>query len=335
MTLWRTAAVTLAVVAGLAAGPAPAQEVETSFSLPATTFSFLPVYVADDLGLWSKRGLKVKTSVIVGIGSMNAVLSKSVDFTLSSTPTIIRANIRGQKVLAIASASDQASVEIVLRKDVADAAGITGTSPLEKRARALKGKKIGLQGLNAIPHGFLRYFAKKGGIDPEKDIQLAVMQPEAELAALKSKQIDGMAEVLPYSTIAAHGGAAIVIGSAPRGDFPELNPYANNAIAALPTTCEQRPKLCTDIVAGFAEAVAFTHDRPKEAADILRKRIPNMDEGAFDEAFAMTRKGIPRSLAIGDAGLKNAQELMVIGGMIKDEERLASFKDIYTNKFMK
>jgi NitT/TauT family transport system substrate-binding protein len=333
---WRAACVGLGIAAStVAVGPACAEDMEAVFSLPAITFSFVPVYVAEDQGYWSKRGIKMKTIVITGIGSMNAVLARSAEFTLSSTPTIIRANIRGQKVLAIASASDQASVEIVLRKDLAEAAGITEKTPLAQRAQALKGKKIALQGLNAIPHGFLRYFAKKGPIDSERDVQLAVMQPEAGLAALKSKQIDGLAEVLPYSTMAVHQGSGVVIGSAPKGDFPELNPYANNAIAALASTCEAKPQLCLSTVAGFAEAVTFIHEHPKEAGGILKKRIPNMDDATFDDAFEMTRRGIPKTLGMTEAGLRNAQALMLVGGMIKDEEKLSSFGSIHTNAYVK
>jgi ABC-type nitrate/sulfonate/bicarbonate transport system substrate-binding protein len=335
MMLRRAVCVAFAAAAVLAVPQAKSQEMEATLSLPATTFAFVPVYVAEDLGFWTKRGLKLKTTTIVGIGSMNAVLSRSVDFTLSSTPTLMRAHVRGQRVLAIASGGERTSVEIVLRKDLADAAGITDRMPLGQRADALKGKKLALQGLNAIPHGVLRYFVKKGTIDSERDIQLVQMQPEAALAALSSKQIDGLAEVLPYSTMSVHRGLGVVIASTPRGDFPELDPYASNAVTAVPQTCEEKPRLCQAMVDGFGEAVAFIHAKPEEAAAILRKRIPNMDDGTFNDAFKLTLAGIPKSLKMQEAGLRNAQELAFIGGMMKAEEKMSSFEAIYTNKFIK
>jgi ABC-type nitrate/sulfonate/bicarbonate transport system substrate-binding protein len=161
------------------------------------------------------------------------------------------------------------------------------------------------------------------------------MQPEASLAALSSKQIDGLAEVLPYSTMSVHRGFGFVVASVPRGDFPELDPYASNAITALPSTCEEKPELCQRMVDGFAEAVAFIHAKPAEAAAILRKRIPNMDDATFDDAFKLTLAGIPKSLKHEEVGLRNAQELMLIGGMMKPDEKMSSFQDIYTNKFIR
>jgi hypothetical protein len=49
----------------------------------------------------------------------------------------------------------------------------------------------------------------------------------------------------------------------------------------------------------------------------------------------MTRKWTPKTMKMSDQGLKNAQELMIIGGMLKAEEKLASFGEIYTNKYVK
>src|SRR5678815_4833450 len=118
MMLRRLVCLAFAIAACVVGAPAKSQEMEATLSLPATTFAFVPVYVAEDLGFWTKRGLKLKITNIVGIRSMNAVLSKSVEFTLSSTPTLLRAHVRGQRVLAIASGGDRTSGEIVLRKEL-------------------------------------------------------------------------------------------------------------------------------------------------------------------------------------------------------------------------
>ena len=71
------AALPLALVAGLAFGlvrPALAAEMDhATIALPAITFAFAPVYIAQDEGFWAKRGLEVKSPVITGIGAMNAV----------------------------------------------------------------------------------------------------------------------------------------------------------------------------------------------------------------------------------------------------------------------
>src|SRR5262245_24691827 len=232
--------VTKTVASGLLAGAllfgacpkAIAQEEETSLALPALALVFSPIYIADSAGLWAKHGLKVKLHDITGIGSMNAVLAGSVDFTNSSGPTVIRANIRGQKVLGIGSTYDGLPFELVMRKEIMDAAGVTESSPIEKRVQAIKGKKISLTSPNTIPHGYLRYFARKGGLNPDRDFQLASMAPEAGLAALKTAATDGYVQGPPWTVIATHQNLAVRLDSSLRGQMPEMLPFAYNIVAA-------------------------------------------------------------------------------------------------------
>jgi len=335
--LKHVAASALAAVLGLAlAVPATAQPVEeTSMTLPALTLGFAPTYIADEMGFWTKRGLKVAMHSITGIGSMNAVLSGSVDFTNSSGPTVIRANVRGQKVLGIGSTYDGLPFELVVRKEVLDAAGVTENSPLDKRVQAIRGKKISLTSPNTIPHGYLRYFARKGGLNPDRDFQIASMAAEAGLAGLKTGAIDGYVQGPPWTVIATHQGLAVRLDSSLRGSMPEMLPFAYNIVAAKPETCEKRPSVCQKLMDGYLEGMIYMNDKPAESLAILQKRMPGGDREVFQEAFDLTRKATPRTTKINEKGLQNAQELSIDALMIKPEEKLAKFDDIFTNKFTK
>jgi NitT/TauT family transport system substrate-binding protein len=323
------------------ATPAMAAD-DVVLALPATNLGFAPAYVADAKGYWAKSGLNVKMPVIAGIGSMNAVLSKSADFSISSGLTIVRANIRGQKVVQIINTMDGLIVELVVRKALADAAGVTIESPIEKRAALLKGKRIAVGGTpNALPHGYLRLFARKGGIDPEKEVQIAIMPPDAAHAALKSGQIDGFSETLPQPISAIKDGSGVLLssgiryGTGDKGDFPELVPLALNGVMTRADYCAEKESVCARFVAGVEEAMKFIHDNPKESLDILLKAIPGMNPAVFEEAFKLTVKWMPTKGTSDENRFTKAQEVMVTAGMIKPEEKLKSFKDIYTNKYVK
>lgn len=330
----RRIALAAVLLLGLAA-PARADETEVAFALPTVSFAFAPIYIADDQKLWAKAGLKVKFSLLIGVNSLNAVLSKSVDFSISAAPAVIRAHVRGQKAVMIANTFDGLITEIVLRKDVAQAEGVTESSPLEKKAQALKGRKIAVQGLNSIVHGYVRMLARKGGLNPERDFTITPMASEASLAALKSNQIDAIGDVLPWPQLAVHSGAAILLSSGLRGDFPELLPFNLNGITTQPDHCDRTPKVCQAIVDVYAQGMAFLREHPKEASVILRKRFEGLEPAAFDDAFEIVRKWTAKSTRIEEEGLQHAQDLMVFAGMIKDEERLSSFAELYTNKFTK
>jgi len=73
--------------AGIAlARPATAEDV--TLALPALNLGFATSYIADGMGYWKDDGLNVRVVEITGVGAMNAVLSKSADFSNSSGATI-------------------------------------------------------------------------------------------------------------------------------------------------------------------------------------------------------------------------------------------------------
>lgn len=66
-------------IAGLSAlgcgAPACAQEDHVVMTLPANVMQFLGIYPARDLNFWKREGLDVKTILVPGVGSFNAVTS--------------------------------------------------------------------------------------------------------------------------------------------------------------------------------------------------------------------------------------------------------------------
>ena len=100
----RFAAAAAAVMA--VSPPGYAQQAGTEdavLAVPNVALTFAPGYLAEDLGLFAKHGLNVKSVVITGIGSANAVISGSADFAEISGATLTRAAARGQRLLGIVS----------------------------------------------------------------------------------------------------------------------------------------------------------------------------------------------------------------------------------------
>src|SRR4051794_24337399 len=117
----RNHAMAFALAAGTALGAATsasAQQAEdVTFAYPNVAFTFASAYVAEDVGFFTKQGLRLKGLVIQGPGSTNAVISGSADFALASAAVQTRAAARGQRIMSIANPLDRPVVQIILRKD--------------------------------------------------------------------------------------------------------------------------------------------------------------------------------------------------------------------------
>jgi NitT/TauT family transport system substrate-binding protein len=336
-TLMRTIGTPCAglVIMTLGAQPLLAQQgklEEAIMAVPVVGLAFSLGYLADDLNLWEKHGVRMKTVEISGIGAMNSVISGSTQFTQSSGSAITRAAARGQRLLTIVETLDRPSVQVVLRKDLA--AGFDPKAPLEKRAQALLGRTIAVDAINSIIHADVRFLAKRAGFDPE-DIRIAVLQPPNMLVSLQTKAIDGFAMAPPWAQKPVLDGEAVMIASGPAGDPPELAPFVNTAVATKPETCEKRRALCEGVGRTFREAVALMLDRPGETLPLLRKRFAQFDERQIAAAFEDIRKITPRSLLVTKAGLENAELFNIEAGLLKPEEKLKSYDGLFTDQFVR
>ena len=301
---------------------------------PAISLSFSASYLAEDLGLFEKNGLKVKTIEIPGVGSANAVISGSADFAQISSITLTRAAAKGQRMLGIVETTDKPIIQVSLRKDLAEAAGFDPKASFAQRAAALRGHTIAVDATGSLIHGYVLLMAKRAGI-PRDDVHVAIMQPPNMIAAFKSKQIDGIAMSPPWAMIPVVQGEAVMIASGPDGDPKDLDPFVNNVVVTLPSTCEKRRAVCMSMGHAFAAAEAYIHDHPQEALALLQKRFSKLDPKVLAAAFETVRKISPSPPIINVKGLENAEVFNVDAGLMKPEEKLKSYAGLTTDEFVK
>src|SRR4051794_33065909 len=256
-------------------------------AVPNVALTFAPGYLAEDLGLFAKHGLNVKSVVITGIGSANAVISGSADFAEISGATLTRAAARGQRMIGLVSTLNRPVIQIVLRKELAP--GFDPKAPLEKRVQLLRGRTIAVDSINSVIHAYLLLLARRAGVSPD-DIRVAPMAPNSTMAAYQTKQIDGFTMSMPWPLQPVLDGTAVVIASGSDGDPADMYPFGHNVFVAKPETCERRKSACVKLGKAMVEAINGMLDRPDEALVLLKKRFAAFDDKLLAAGFAEIRK---------------------------------------------
>jgi NitT/TauT family transport system substrate-binding protein len=313
-------------------GAQQAASEDVTMAVPNITFNLTATFIADELGLWAKHGLRFKMIQVTGIGAANAVISGSADFSQGGGSTLTRAASRGQRLLAIASTADRNIVAITLRKEFAT--GFDPKAPLEQRAKLLRGRTIAVGAIQANPHAYLRVIAARGGIDPES-IRVTAMEGNAMLGAFQTRSIDGMSSSPPYPLKPVVDGASVVIASGPDGDPPNAIPFAYNIVMARPDTCEKRKSVCQKIGRVFNEALAYLHAHPQETIAILQKRFAALEPALIASAFEEIRKSTPRTAVVTQESIENADDFNVAGGLMKAADKLKSYDGLFTNDYVR
>lgn len=333
----RRLAATITMMLVLAASPVRAQMEKTSLALPAVAFIFSTAYIAEDAGIFKAEGLEVTQQVITGIGSANAVISGSIDFSFSSGVTLTRAAAKGQPVIGIAGTYDRTGFWIVLRKSIAEERHFDPNAPLAERAKLLKGLRIGVGAINAIPHAYLKLIAKIGGLDGEKDIVVAGVAPPDQVGALSRDAIDGISSGPPVVEQALHDGLGVIIANGTTGkvDPPFLSHVAANVLMTRSQLCADHRSLCVKMGRAMVKANAFMHEHPQEAAALLGKRLNVKDPSVLADAYKNTLESTPSPPLLDAKALATADDLNVEAGFMKAEDKLSSYDHIFTNEYVK
>ena len=328
------AAALIGIAIGLLPTSGQAQDIELLVALPAATLTFSSAFIAEDAGFYKKEGLKVSHRTIVGVGSVNAVIAGSADFTIGTGPVFLRAAARGQRLYAIANLIERPLVELVLRKDVAQAAGLTDKMTLADRAKILKGKTIAIQGVGSIVHAWERFVAHRGGLDVEQDVRIAPMDPPGMLAGLQTKSIDGFATSLPYTTEAVLKGNAVMLASGAY-DAPDLLPFAYGLLYTKPDTCAKAREKCVRMANALAASNKFILEKPAEALELLKKRFDKMDQQVLAEAWKTVSQSHARDLRITVPSLAHSQQVSIEAKLLEPKDELKSFDGLYTAEFIR
>jgi len=333
---WFAAGMGLALAA--ASCPAQAEMEKTSLALPAVAFIFSTAYIAEDAGIFKAEGLEVTQQVITGIGSANAVIAGSIDFSFSSGVTLTRAAARNQPVIGIATTYDRTGFWIVISKKIAEERHFDPKAPLAERAKLMKGLRFGVGAIQAIPHAYLKLIAREGGLDPEQDIVVAGIAPPDQVGSLARSAVDGLSAGPPVIEQALHDGIAVILANGTTGkevDPPFLSHVAANVLMTRKQLCVEKRSLCIKMGNAMVKANAFMHEHQKEAMEMLGKRLNVKDPTVLAEAYKNTVGSTPLHPVTDAKALATADDLNVAAGFMKAEEKLPSYDAIFTNEYVK
>jgi NitT/TauT family transport system substrate-binding protein len=221
-------------------------------------YVYLPYYVAQDAGFYTKQGFDAKTKLFSWGGeALNAVMAGEMELTSTAEPTTMIPFSKGANIL-IAATSCQAgnTIKLVTRSEI-------------KSPQDLAGKKIGVI-VNASQDYYLGKYLEYHRIPVDKVKAVSIQPPEA-VALLERGDIDGFVLHEPWPARAMEISGNKVHILARSGDnsiyIPTLFIVLNRTYA------EKNPEGAKKVVRAIIEASEFIKNNPDKAAEIGAKNI--------------------------------------------------------------
>lgn len=195
----------------LEAARALANDPPAALEKPALKIGFIPIncatpiIMAHPMGFYEKRGLK-GTEVVKGAGwamIRDWAVSKQVDCAhmLAPMPLALTMGLGGTGAPFVIPALENINGQaIVLHKKHR---GVT-------EAGQMKGMTLCIPFEHSIHNLLLRYFLAEGGVDPDRDVKLRVVNPAEMVANLKAENVDGFLGPEPFNQRAVFEDAGFI-----------------------------------------------------------------------------------------------------------------------------
>jgi NitT/TauT family transport system substrate-binding protein len=269
----------LALLTAFAIGCAGAARAEDELRIGkamSQAFSFVPLDVGIKQGFFKNRGLAVESVAFAGSAKLQqALVAGGIEIGLGSGPELAFI-AKGAPVQGIAAMAGQPLLLVlIVRPD----AGIAA-------AADLKGKRISVSTVGSLTSWLVRELSQKQGWGPDGIKVLELGSTGSQVAAMKTKQIDGMMiDIATALTLQDSGDAKILV------KFGELEKdfiihviFANRAIMA------KNPDAMRRFLAGWFETIAFMRKNKAETVAISAEVMgvtPAIAAQTYDEVMPM------------------------------------------------
>jgi NitT/TauT family transport system substrate-binding protein len=272
---------------------------------------YLPLYVAIDQGFFTAQGLDLdKETAGAPTVALNAVISKSAEFSLHGPEWVAIAASKGAPVHIIANVVNGAAVWIAAAPD------FKFTS-----VKDLKGEKVVTGTMPTTSTSLFIKLLKENGMDATTDVDMIQVPIGTEPGPFMAQQAKVAVMYEPGLDQVVAKGMKVVLG------FPKLyGPYAFSAIAARN---DVDPDSAARLVKGLEMAMRFMPANEARTVEIAKSEFPNLDPAVVEAAVKrmLADNVYPKSVDITADALKVSMATQISLGNLAAQPDYETFVD--------
>jgi NitT/TauT family transport system substrate-binding protein len=242
------------------AAPAAKPEIKKlTIGLPVPAISFLPLWVADQNGLFREEGFtEVKILAFRGDADViQALAGGSLDLNVASLTGLVSSISSGQKFRGIWSGYNMPLFDWYAH-------------PKFKSIAETKGGRYAVSKFGGLSDMLTRYVLRRAGLDPEKDVTILQLGGSTQfLGAMEAGQLDAAILSFPQTYMAAEKGFVKLVSQrehiAP--DWPTHVVYTKEEFIS------KNPDTIKALLRATGKAIDWIKAKPDEAAKVASKSL--------------------------------------------------------------
>lgn len=283
--------------------------------------SWLPVYLAYQLGYFKEQGLNVEFATYKdGPIAFQGMHAGDSQFCMLSSEPVMRAYDEGKESVIILSTLTNKPYMFVTRKGI-------------NKISDLKGKVVFAGMPGSAPYTFVSSLLAKEGLDPQKDVTWANLEYGATLAALEKGQVDGAYLRSISKADAIKIGANILVNVSDPVEHKKMygsDKYESSIVTVTKKYAETNPETIQKFTNAVVKAIVWqTGHSDEEVAKTIIPLFPNFRV----EYVTALRSSLSKTGEISEEGHQIINDFCKQQGIIKKDIPYQNIIDMtYINK---
>lgn len=281
--------------------------------------NFFPFEVAQKENYFTAQGLKVGDPNLLQVGSkvVAGVQSGSCDIGNGVMTDAFSWAKASSTARVISLLMGNYAIDIVVSKKLESETGVSASSPLDDKIKALKGKTVGITGPASGTQALLTYLFVKVGLNATKDTTQVSLGSNftAALASLKAGKVDALSFAVPTGEAAVAQGIGDILISPLRGDIPGLSNDIQGVTYTKQSTIDAKPQAIAAYIRAINQAEVFIKNNPTQAKAILNTYL-GLGQSVTDAVYTASATSMPANPAISEAQYNIAAQFHLSAGLI-------------------
>lgn len=273
----------------------PPTPVKVKMAYTALSGSFMPVWVAEDNGIFTQQGVDLDLSYIGNSPTaMAALLAGEVDLLVGAPDAGISAAIDSGDVVLVGSLLNKIVQAIY-------------AAPAYREPNSLRGHSVGITRFGALSDSAVRYLLRRWNLEPERDVALRQIGGFPEMVAALSAGGIEAGILAPPHTLRAQDLGFVELGNL----WTQPLEYPAIAFQARKQRTAEQDERARRVLRATVDGIhRVKNDRPA-AIKTLESWAKSEDARANDEAYDIYTPLFERDLRISRDAMKTALEELV------------------------
>jgi ABC-type nitrate/sulfonate/bicarbonate transport system substrate-binding protein len=297
-----------------AATPAPVPvPVPVRVRVPdADNLQYLSFWVAQGASFFAEEG--VQTTLVIPAAAalaQSAFQNGDTEVAVLSPPMYLRLVAERFPFVLLANLLQNDPIDLLVRRSVAEARGLSRAQPLEERLRGLHGLRVGVA---PGPPSRLRALMNGSGLDADRDLELVILHGRDQNAAFGERRVDALYAHTPFLEKALLDQDAVVLVDQAGGEFAPLASRQIHALVATRAFAAAHHDVVAAMVRAIYRAQRLVHGDPARATDAVMRAVSSYDRRHVEALVALYAAAIPATPRVTADGFAPALALYPASG---------------------